>query len=186
MQKKRTRATVAKEKGLEPLSEIIFAQEDTRDINEIAAEFIDEEKGVASAEEAIAGALDIIAENISDNAAYRKEIKRHCYRDGLIVTKGDPEVKSSYEMYYEFTEKVNRIPSHRILAINRGEKEEFLKVKMEKPEDAILDLIEKDVIKGNTQYSQYSVLIIPSSFSHCGLFFLCFFVLFGWDLFIKK
>ena len=152
-QKKRTRATVAKERGLEPLAEIIFNQEETKDINEIAKEFIDVEKGVETAEDAIAGAMDIIAENISDNATYRKEIKRLCYRDGLIVTKGDPEVKSSYEMYYDFTEKVNRIPSHRILAINRGEKEDFLKVKMEKPEELILAFIERDVINnGKNSY----------------------------------
>ncbi len=146
-QKKRTRATMAKEKGLEPLSEIIFNQEEIKDINEIAKEFIDVEKGVETVEDAIAGAMDIIAENISDNATYRKEIKRLCYKDGLIVTKGDAEVKSSYEMYYDFTEKVNRIPSHRILAINRGEKEDFLKVKMEKPEEQIIAFIERDIIK---------------------------------------
>ena len=157
-QKKRTRATVAKEKGLEPLAEIIFAQEDKRDINEIAKDFIDSEKGVETVEDAIAGAMDIIAENISDNAKYRKEIKRLCYRDGLIVTKGDPEVKSSYEMYYDFNEKVNRIPSHRILAINRGEKEDFLKVKMEKPEEQILQYIEKDIIK-NGESNQYTQIL---------------------------
>ncbi len=148
-QKKRTRATVAKERGLEPLADVIIEQEDIRDINEIAKEFIDAEKGVETVEDAINGAMDIIAENISDNAKYRKEIKRLCYRDGLIVTKGDPEVKSSYEMYYDFTEKVNRIPSHRILAINRGEKENFLKVKMEKPEEEIIAYIRRDVIRGN-------------------------------------
>ena len=163
-QKKRTRATVAKEKGLEPLADIIFAQEDKRDINEIAKEFIDLEKGVETAEDAIAGAMDIIAENISDNAKYRKEIKRLCYRDGLIVTKGDPEVKSSYEMYYDFNEKVSRIPSHRILAINRGEKEEFLKVKMEKPEEQILEYIQRDVIKGNNQFEQILKDTILDSF----------------------
>ena len=153
-QKKRTRATIAKEKGLEPLADVIFAQEEKRDINEIASGFIDSEKGVETAEDAIAGAMDIIAENISDNAKYRKEIKRLCYRDGLIVTKGDEEVKSSYEMYYDFTEKVSRIPSHRILAINRGEKEEFLKVKIEKPEDQIIAYIERDIIRNETQFSQ--------------------------------
>ena len=163
-QKKRTRATIAKEKGLEPLADIIFAQEEVKDINEIAKEFIDSEKGVESAEDAIAGAMDIIAENISDNAKYRKEIKRLCYRDGLIVTKGDTEVKSSYEMYYDFNEKVNKIPSHRILAINRGEKEDFLKVKMEKPEEQIIEYIERDIIKksaskGGTQNNQFEQIL---------------------------
>lgn len=169
-QKKRTRATIAKEKGLEPLAEIIVAQEEKRDINEIAAEFIDSEKGVESAEDAIAGAMDIIAENISDNAKYRKEIKRLCYRDGLIVTKGDEEVKSSYEMYYNFNEKVSRIPSHRILAINRGEKEEFLKVKIEKPEDQIIAYMQNDIIKSSNnsskgnQFEQILIDTIADSF----------------------
>lgn len=147
-QKKRTRATIAKEKGLEPLTEIIIKQEDKRDIEEIAKEYIDSKKGVETIEDAINGAKDIIAENISDDAEYRKQIKRLIYRDGLIVTKASNEdEKSNYEMYYEFSEKVNRIPSHRILAINRGEKEEFLKVKIEKIEEKILEIIQRDIIK---------------------------------------
>lgn len=94
--------------------------------------------------DAISGALDIIAENISDNADYRKNIKRICYREGVIVTKASkPDEKSSYEMYYDFSESINRLPSHRILAINRGEKEEFLKVKIDKPEDKIINYMEK-------------------------------------------
>lgn len=153
-QKKRTRATIAKEKGLEPLAEIIIKQEDKRSLEEIAKEFTNSEKGVETVEEAIAGAKDIIAENISDNAEYRKQIKRLIYREGLIETKASKEdEKSNYEMYYEFSEKVNRIPSHRILAINRGEKEEFLKVKIEKQEEKILEIIEKDIIK-NKQYEE--------------------------------
>ncbi len=153
-QKKRTRATIAKEKGLEPLAEIIIKQEDKRNIEEIAKEFTNSEKGVENIYDAIAGAKDIIAENISDNAEYRKQIKRLMYREGQIVTKASKEdEKSNYEMYYEFSEKVNRIPSHRILAINRGEKEEFLKVKIEKQEEKILEIIEKDVIK-NKQYEE--------------------------------
>lgn len=153
-QKKRTRATIAKEKGLEPLAEIIIKQEDKRNIEEIANEFTNSEKGVETADDAIAGAKDIIAENISDNAEYRKKIKRLIYREGLIETKASKEYeKSNYEMYYEFSEKINRIPSHRILAINRGEKEEFLKVKIEKQEEKILEIIEKDIIK-NKQYEQ--------------------------------
>ena len=166
-QKKRTRATIAKEKGLEELANIIFAQENKDPIEEIAKNYIDEEKGVASTEEAINGALDIIAENISDNAEYRKVIKKICYREGIIVTKAtNPEEKSSYEMYYDFSEKVNRIPSHRILAINRGEKEEFLKVKIEKPEDKILSHIEQDIIKDNkSQYAELLKNCIEDSFT---------------------
>ena len=166
-QKKRTRATIAKEKGLEELANIIFTQENKESIEEIAKNYIDEEKGVASSEEAINGALDIIAENISDNAEYRKVIKKICYREGIIVTKAlNPEEKSSYEMYYDFSEKVNRIPSHRILAINRGEKEEFLKVKIEKPEDKILAHIEQDIIKDNkSQYAELLQNCIEDSFT---------------------
>ena len=166
-QKKRTRATIAKEKGLEDLANIIFKQEEKEDIYEIAKKYICVEKGVNNVEEAINGALDIIAENISDNAQYRKQIKQICYREGIISTKASkPDEKSSYEMYYEFSEKVNRIPSHRILAINRGEKEEFLKVKIKKPIDKILELIEKDNIKN--EKSQYADLLkncISDSFS---------------------
>ena len=157
-QKKRTRATIAKEKGLEPLAEIINNQEEKKDIYEIAKEFLDSEKGVETVEDAINGAKDIIAENISDNADYRKEIKRICYRDGLIVTKAsDAEQKSSYEMYYDFNEKVSRIPSHRILAINRGEKEEFIKVKLEKPEENIINYLKKNIIKDNN--SQFAPIL---------------------------
>ena len=154
-QKKRTRATIAKEKGLEPLANIIYMQQEKSSIYDIAKEYLNKEKEVNSVEEAIAGALDIIAENISDNAEYRKQIKRLTYRDGIIETKAAKEdKKSNYEMYYDFSEKVNRIPSHRILAINRGEKEEFLKVKITKPEEKILEIIEKDTIKGNTQFTE--------------------------------
>ena len=152
-QKKKTRATVAKAKGLEPLADIIFAQEEKQDINEIATTFINEEKEVNSVEEALQGALDIIAENISDNAKYRKYIKKVCYREGLIATKAaKPEENSNYEMYYDFTELVHKLPSHRILAINRGETEEFLKVSITKPEEKILYYVQKDIIKGNTQF----------------------------------
>ena len=164
-QKKKTRATVAKAKGLEPLAEIILEQKEKKDINEIAKEFVnmnklsEEDKKnkdnvFSNEEEAIQGALDIIAENISDNAKYRKEIKRICYREALIVTKASKEEQSNYEMYYDYQEALKFIPSHRILAINRGEKEEFLKVKIEKPEDKILLYMEKDIIKGETQFTQ--------------------------------
>ncbi len=165
-QKKRTRATIAKEKGLEMLANIIFEQVDKRNINLIAEEYIDAEKGVETTEDAINGALDIIAENISDNAEYRKKIKQICNKEGLIVTKGTSDEKSSYDMYYDFSEKINKIPSHRILAINRGEKEEFLKVKLEKNTDKIIKLIEDDIIKNKK--SDYAPLLskcIEDSFS---------------------
>ena len=165
-QKKKTRATVAKAKGLEPLAEIIIAQEETTPINEIAQKFVNidilsdedkknKDKVVATPEDAIQGALDIIAENISDNAKFRKYIKKVCYREGTIVTTAtNPEEKSNYEMYYNFSELVFRLPSHRILAINRGEKENFLKVSINKPEDKILFYMQRDIIKGNTQFKK--------------------------------
>ena len=164
-QKKKTRATVAKAKGLEPLANIIYEQTETKSIEEIAKEYVNidslseedkqnKDKVVATVEDAIQGAKDIIAEMIADDPNYRKEIKRICYRDGVVITKATkPEEKTAYNMYYEFNEKVNRIPSHRILAINRGEKEEFLKVKLDKPEENILHHIKQDVIKGKTQFT---------------------------------
>ena len=175
-QKKKTRATVAKAKGLEPLAKIIMEQKETKPIKEIAKEYINidilsdedkknKDKVVASEEDAIQGALDIIAEDISDNSKYRKQIKRNCYREALITTKASkPEEKSNYEMYYEYQEAIKYIPSHRILAINRGEKEDFLKVKVEKPEDKILNYIEKDIIKGDTQYTELLKSTIQDSF----------------------
>lgn len=173
--KKKTRATVAKAKGLEPLAQIIIEQKETKPLEEIAKDYINidklseedkknKDKVVATVEEAIQGALDIIAEDISDNAKYRKEIKRICYREGIVNTKAsDEDEKSAYEMYYDFNEKVNRLPSHRILAINRGEKEKFLKVKIDKPEDKILDIIERDIIKDKTQFTEYLRIIILDS-----------------------
>ena len=170
-QKKRTRATIAKEKGLEPLANIIYIQNEKKDIYEIAKQYINEEKGVKTEEEAIAGALDIIAENIADNAEYRKQIKAICFKEAVIITKAAKDEKSPYEMYYEFAETIKTLPSHRILAINRGEKEEFLKVKLEKPEEKILNIIKSDIIKSNTQFTKlledtildsYKRLIEPS------------------------
>ena len=164
-QKKRTRAIIAKEKGLEPLAQIIMEQKENRDILEIAKEYTSEEKKVETAEDAIAGAKDIIAEDISDNAKYRKYIKSVCYREALIETKASKEdEKSNYEMYYEFSEGIKKIPSHRILAINRGEKEEFLKVKLSKPEDKIIYYIEKDIIKGENQFVEILKDTILDSF----------------------
>lgn len=168
-QKKRTRATVAKEKGLEPLSETLINQDNKVSIEEIAKKFIDPEKGVETVEDAIAGAKDIIAENISDNPTYRKEIKRYCYRDGVIATevneKDEKEDKATYQMYFDFNEKVNRIPSHRILAINRAEKENAIKLKIQKPEENIIDFIERDVIKDkNSSYANILEDTVEDSF----------------------
>lgn len=145
--KKRTRATIAKEKGLEPLSNIIYVQREKKDIFEIAKEYVSEEKGVNSEQEAIDGALDIIAENIADDSDYRKKIKSFCFREAVISSKVAKDEKSPYEMYYDYSEAILKMPSHRILAINRGEKEEFLKVKLEKPEEKIIDYLKRQIIQ---------------------------------------
>lgn len=164
-QKKRTRATIAKEKNLDPLAQIILEQKELRPIEEIAKGFINPEKKVETQQDAIQGAMDIIAEIIADKPEYRKEIKRICYREGRVVTTAAKEdEKSNYEMYYEFAEAINRIPSHRILAINRGEKEEFLKVKLEKPEEKILEFIQKDIIKPKSPFKELLEQTILDSF----------------------
>ncbi len=164
--KKRTRATIAKEKGLEPLANIIYLQAEKNSIYEIAKEYINEEKEVNTEEDAIAGALDIIAENIADDADYRKKIKSFCFREAVIESKASKEdEKSPYEMYYDYKEPILRIPSHRILAINRGEKEEFLKVKVAKPEDKILDYLKKQIIKDfKSQFNEPLTIAIEDSY----------------------
>ena len=127
-QKRRTRGSIAREKGLDPLAQAIFAQ-DGQDIQELAKDFINEEKGVATAEEAIAGALDIIAENLSDDADIRKALRELCSRRGSLVSKAaDPEADTVYKLYYDFNQPISRLLDHQILAINRGEKEDILKV----------------------------------------------------------
>ena len=156
-QKKRTRATIAKEKGLEPLATIIYLQSDKRDLCEIAKDYIAPEKGVETIDDALNGAKDIIAEQISDEAEYRKRMKILCQKEAVIVTKAAKEEKSPYEMYYEFSETIKTLPSHRILAINRGEKEEFLKVKIDKPDEKIIDFIKNDIIKDKT--SKYNTIL---------------------------
>ncbi len=164
--KKRTRATIAKEKELEPLANIIYLQTEKKSIYELAKEFINEEKDVKTEDDAIAGALDIIAENIADNADYRKKIKSFCFREAVITSKASKEdEKSPYEMYYDFKEPILKIPSHRILAINRGEKEEFLKVKIDKPEEKILDYLKKQIIQDyKSQFNELLTTAIEDSY----------------------
>ena len=145
--KRRTRATIAKEKGLEPLAEIIMAQ--TAKAEELLSEaekLIDAEKGVETVEDAIAGAKDIIAEQISDDAEIRKQIREITIRTGIITSKAAKEEDSVYSQYYDFSEPVSKIANHRLLAINRGEKEDFLKVSIEADDEKILSLVEKKVI----------------------------------------
>ena len=145
--KRRTRATIAKEKGLEPLAGVITLQMIKTPLIEEAAKYVDAEKGVATAEEAIAGASDIIAESISDEADYRTHIRDLTVKKGRMTsTAKDPETESVYEMYYDFDEPVAKLAGHRILAVNRGEKEKFLTVKIEAPQEDILRYLEKKVI----------------------------------------
>ena len=150
--KRRTRATIAKEKGLEPLAELILAQNLTTSLLEEAAKFVNPEKDVASQEDAIAGAKDIIAESISDEADYRIHIRDLTVKKGRITsTAKDPEAESVYEMYYEFDEPVAKLAGHRILALNRGEAEKILTVKIEAPEEDILQYLEKKVITNDNK-----------------------------------
>lgn len=152
--KRKTRATVAKEKGLQGLADIIMLQFLDHPLEEEAGKYINAEKEVLTAEDAIAGAMDIIAENISDNADYRKSIReRTSARGNLISTAKDPEAESVYEMYYDFSSPVSKMTGHRTLAINRGEKEKFLTVKLEAPVDEIIGYLEKQNIARDNKYT---------------------------------
>lgn len=171
--KRKTRASIAKEKGLEPLANIIYLQMAKKSLEEAAEAYIDEEKGVATVEEAIAGAKDILAEAVSDEADYRTRIRKMTETDGTVVSEAkDAEAESVYEMYYQFAESVKKIAGHRILALNRGEAEKVLNVKIEAPRDKILGYLEKEVIKNNNPVTtpvlreviedSYDRLIAPS------------------------
>ena len=166
-QKKRTRATIAKENGLEELANIIMKQDPKIDINNFAKKFVNKEKNIENIEDAINGALDIIAEDISDNAYYRKKIKKICYDEGKIFTKAvNKEEKTAFDMYYDFNENIKEIPAHRILAINRGEKESIIKVKIDKPEINIIAFLEKNIIKNkDNEYAGYLKRCIKDSFT---------------------
>ena len=145
--KRRTRATIAKEKGLEPLSTLIMLLKTKESLEEVAKQYINEEKGVANVQEALEGARDIIAENISDEADYRSWIRKQTMQKGHIISSAkDEKAESVYENYYEFDEPVNRLAGYRTLALNRGEKEKFLTVKIEAPQEDILRYLEKKII----------------------------------------
>ncbi|MBQ2983145.1 MAG: RNA-binding transcriptional accessory protein [Lachnospiraceae bacterium] len=172
-QKKRTRAIIAKEKGLEPLANIITLQMTNKPVEEEAADYISEEKGVADVKEAIAGALDIIAESISDEADYRTYIRNITFKEGMLTSVAkDAEAESVYEMYYNYTEALPKVAGHRVLAINRGETEKFITVKVEAPEDRIIGYLTKQVITRDNKYTSpllkealedsYKRLIAPS------------------------
>ena len=171
--KRRTRATIAKEKGLEPLANIIMLQMTGEPVIKTAAEYVSEEKDVKTPEEAVAGAKDIIAESISDNADYRTRIREITFKEGILTsTAKDAEAKTVYEMYYNFSEPAAKMAGHRILAVNRGENEKILTVKIEAPVDKILSYLEKQIIVRDNQYTtviikeaiedSYERLIAPS------------------------
>nr|WP_295609439.1 Tex family protein [uncultured Terrisporobacter sp.] len=163
-QKKRTRATIAKEKGLENLA-LLILDKNIYDINKEAEQFINEEKNILSVEDALKGANDIIAEIISDNAQIRKYIRENALKYGVIVTKNAKDEKSVYDMYYDFSERVSNMASHRVLAINRGEKEEFLKVKLEIDNDRMLKYIENQYInKDNFKNKDILVAAIEDAY----------------------
>ena len=169
--KRKIRASVAKEKGLEPLAQEILEQRPLAVPEDLAADYINEEKGVATAEDALKGAMDIIAEDVSDNAKVRKVLKSLYNRTGEVASKGDEEKESVYTQYYDFSEKVNKIASHRVLAIDRGEKEGFLKVNIAVDTVAAIAEIEKIYIVNDSKCAQvvkeaiadgYSRLLHPS------------------------
>lgn len=165
-QKKRTRATIAKEKGLEPLAKLIISQT-VKDGNKdkIVTKYINKEKGLETVEECINGALDIIAEDISDNAKYRKKIRGITYRTGKLVTTAVNKDESTvYDMYYNFSEEIKKIPSHRILAITRGEKEKVLKVKLDLDEESVLKYLERETLKGDSIFKDDLILCIEDSY----------------------
>jgi len=171
-QKRRTRATIAKEKGLEPLAQLIFSQNiGNSTLNLEAEKYIDTEKEVNTVEEALAGASDIIAEWISDDAEIRKALREAIFKHGLITSVGDPEKESVYTMYYEFSKEISKLPGHQVLALNRGENEEFLKVSVVIPEDTAMDIILSNIINSKGECADfitasaqdsYTRLIFPS------------------------
>ena len=168
--KRQTRATIAISKGLQPFANLILTQEKTeKSINEIASEYVNEEKGVNTIEEAIAGACDIVAETISDTPDTRKSLKQFLNRSAEIVTelKGeDNEKNKTYDMYANYNEPIKQLPSHRILAINRGEKEDCLKVGLKINEEKCLDILNKFFIKGESIYTELlKTQVIPNSFN---------------------
>lgn len=165
--KRKTRASAAKEKGLEPLAAIILAQMPSKTpLIEIAQRYIDAEKGVNTADEALAGAMDIIAEEVSDNAGYRKVLRETIFRNGMVVSAAKKKEDSVYRMYYDFREPVARIANHRILALNRGESEEFLQVKIDVDSAVCLAFLKgKTVRNTNSEMAGYVECAVEDSYS---------------------
>lgn len=164
--KKKTRAIIAKEKGLEPLANYLLRQIDDKNLNEYVKEFINEEKGVNTSLEALQGAKDIIAEIISDEAEYRSYIRKIDYKEGLITSKElKKEEKGVYDMYSDYQEALYRIAPHRILAMNRGEKQKYLKINIITPEEKIIDYLSKKIIKNSSPFKEILLDAIKDSYS---------------------
>lgn len=164
--KKKTRAIIAKEKGLEPLANYLLRQIDDKNLNEYVKEFINEEKGVNTSLEALQGAKDIIAEIISDEAEYRSYIRKIDYKEGLITSKElKKEEKGVYDMYSDYQEALYRIAPHRILAMNRGEKQKYLKIDIVTPEEKIIDYLSKKIIKYNSPFKEILLEAIKDSYN---------------------
>ena len=164
--KKKTRAIIAKEKGLEPLANYLLRQIDDKNLNDYVKEFINEEKGVNNSLEALQGAKDIIAEIISDEAEYRSYIRKIDYKEGLITSKElKKEEKGVYDMYSDYQEALYRIAPHRILAMNRGEKQKYLKIDIITPEEKIIDYLSKKIIKNNSPFKEILLDAIKDSYS---------------------
>lgn len=152
--KRRTRATIAKEKGLEPLAALITLQKAKEPLEKLAEDYVNKEKGVETVKDALDGAKDILAEAVSDEAAYRSWIRKRTMQKGTLISNAkDEKQESVYEMYYEFEEALSKLAGHRILALNRGEKEKFLTVKVEAPQDDILRYLEKQIIRTDNPYT---------------------------------
>ena len=164
--KKKTRAIIAKEKGLEPLANYLLRQIDDKNLNEYVKEFINEEKGVNTSLEALQGAKDIIAEIISDEAEYRSYIRKIDYKEGLITSKElKKEEKGVYDMYSDYQEALYRIAPHRILAMNRGEKQKYLKINIITPEEKIIDYLSKKIIKNSSPFKEILLDAIKDSYN---------------------
>ena len=164
-QKRRTRATVAREKGLEPLAALLYAQEkDCPEPLEAAAAYVDPEKGVESAEDALRGASDIIAEDISDDAGVRKALREYMLRRSELVAAAAKEEDSVYRLYYDFRQNVGRVQGHQVLAINRGEREEFLKAGVETNRDEAMVILRRRIVQPGTRAAEFMKSVVEDSY----------------------
>ena len=162
--KRRTRASIAKEKGLEPLAEMLWGQRLPVPLEEYAAAFLDAEKGVETIEDALQGAKDILAERISDDAELRKLLRGELLKNGSLISQKAKDEPSVYEMYYDYSEPLKKAAGHRILAMNRGEKEGYLSIKLDGDETAVLQRMERNIIHKNSQTAEILREVIADSY----------------------